>query len=313
MRMTVGWPSAATEIAAPRGATEVCSIDCPWDATVSEADGYRYRTISFLSDYGLTDEFVGVCHGVILRLAPEVRIIDISHGIHPQNVSQGAMVLAQAVPYMPTGVHMAIVDPGVGSGRLAVLVQTADGSCLVGPDNGLLIPAASRLGGATACRRLQNPRFMSPKPSRTFHGRDVFSPAAAYLARGVEPQEFGDPVPVTDLVPFQLPAPRLHDGHYHAVVQHVDRFGSLELNVSPAQAAELGLTVGALLEVGVEGHRCLAPFGETFASVAPGELVVVEDSHGLLAVSVNRGSAAERLGAGLGSKVVVGPAGSGGH
>jgi len=267
--------------------------------------------VSFLSDYGLVDEFVGVCHGVILRLAPEVRIIDISHGIRPQNVRQGAMVLAQAVPYMPTGVHMAIVDPGVGSGRLAVLVQTADGSCLVGPDNGLLIPAASRLGGATACRRLENPRFMSPNPSRTFHGRDVFSPAAAYLARGVDPQEFGDLVPVTKLVPFQLPVARLHDGHYHAVVQHVDRFGSLELNVSPAQAAELGLTVGALLEVGVEGHRCLAPFGETFGSVAPGELVVVEDSHGLLAVSVNQGNAAERLGAGLGSKVVVGPAGSG--
>jgi S-adenosylmethionine hydrolase len=275
------------------------------------AEEYRYRTVSFLSDYGLTDEFVGVCHGVMLRLAPALRIIDITHGIEPQNVSQAALVLAHALPYMPVGVHMGIVDPGVGSGRRAIVVETADGSCLVGPDNGLLIPAAARLGGASACHRLENPRLVSASPSRTFHGRDIFSPAAAHLARGVAPRELGDPVPVGDLVPFQLPAPRLHNGHYHAVVQHVDHFGSLELNVSPAQAAELGLTVGALVEVGVEGHRCLARFGDTFASVAPGDLVVVEDSRGLLSVSVNQGSAAQRLGAGLGSRVVVGPAGSG--
>jgi S-adenosylmethionine hydrolase len=280
---------------------------------VTVADGYRYRTVGFLSDYGLADEYVGVCHGVILRLAPEVRIIDICHEIQPQNVSQGAMMLAQSVPYLPTGVLMAIVDPGVGSPRKAVLVETVDGSCLVGPDNGLLVPAAGRLGGATASRRIQNPALMAAHPSRTFHGRDIFAPAAAHIARGVPVEEFGDEIPVESLVPFRLPSPRLHDGHFHALVQHIDRFGNLEINVSPSQVAELGLTLGDLVELRVEGHRCLAPFDETFSSASLGGLVVVEDSHGLLALVVNQGSAAERFGARLGSKVVLGPAGSGGH
>src|SRR5258708_28492845 len=136
--------------------------------------GYRYRTISFLSDYGLVDEFVGVCHGVMLRIAPEVTVIDVCHGIRPQNIAEGASVLAQAVPYLPTGVHLAIVDPGVGSVRLPIAVQAADGSWLVGPDNGLLVPAAARLGGAPGVRKLENPEPGAPHPSRTSPGRATF-------------------------------------------------------------------------------------------------------------------------------------------
>jgi S-adenosylmethionine hydrolase len=271
---------------------------------------YRYHTISFLSDYGLVDEFVGVCHGVMLRIAPEVTVIDVCHGIRPQNIAEGASVLAQAVPYLPVGVHLAIVDPGVGAGRLPIAVQTADGSWLVGPDNGLLVPAAARLGGATSARKLENPELRASNPSRTFHGRDIFAPAAAHLARGVAPEELGTELAVESLVSLRVAVPRLHDGHFHAAVTRVDRFGNLSLNVDAVAAGEAGLVVGTLLEVGVEGHRVLAPFGETYSSVAPAEAVVTEDSHGRLAVCVNLGSAADRFGASLGSKVLIGPAGT---
>jgi hypothetical protein len=271
---------------------------------------YRFRTISFLSDYGLVDEFVGVCHGVMLRIAPEVTVIDVCHAIRPQNIAEGANVLAQAVPYLPTGVHLAIVDPGVGSGRLPIAVQAADGSWLVGPDNGLLVPAAARLGGATSARKLENPELRAPHPSRTFHGRDIFAPAAAHLARGVPPEELGGEVAVDRLVSLRVALPRLHDRHFHAAVTKVDRFGNLSINVDAAAAAEAGIVVGAQLDVGVEGHRLVVPFGETFGSVPPAEPVVTEDSHGQLAVCVNLGSAADRFGASLGSKVLIGPAGT---
>ncbi|MFN2591534.1 MAG: S-adenosyl-l-methionine hydroxide adenosyltransferase family protein, partial [Candidatus Dormibacteria bacterium] len=235
---------------------------------------YRCRTISFLSDYGLVDEFVGVCHGVMLRIAPEVTVIDVCHGIPPQNIGEGAAVLAQAVPYLPPGVHLAIVDPGVGGARLPVAVQAADGSWLVGPDNGLLVPAAARLGGATSVRKIQNPALRAPNPSRTFHGRDIFAPAAAHLARGVPPEELGDELAVENLVSLRVAVPRLHDGHFHAAVTHVDRFGNLSINVDAVAAAEAGMTVGTMLDLGIEGHRLAIPFGEAFASVPPAEPVV---------------------------------------
>lgn len=273
--------------------------------------GYRYRYITFLSDYGLTDEFVGVCHGVMRGIAPEVEIIDITHGIRPQSVREGAMVLAQAVGYMPEAVHLAIVDPGVGSGRLPIIVQSEKGACLVGPDNGLLPMAAAKLGGATSCRKIENPDLMLPDPSKTFQGRDVFGPAAAHLARGVVPEEFGPEVPVDSLVALAVPEPRRHDDHFHSVVLHVDRFGNLQLNLTPEELRVIGLAPGSMLEVRVEGHRRLVPYGETFSSVPVGEVVVTEDSYRLLALAINQGSAAGEFGALLGSSVVVGPPGSG--
>lgn len=275
--------------------------------------GYRFRTISFLSDYGLVDEFVGVCHGVMLRIAPQVTVIDIAHGIRPQNIGEGATVLAQAVPYMPRGVHLAVVDPGVGGSRLAIAVEAKDGSWLVGPDNGLLIPAVAKLGGAVCARRIENHEFMATHPSRTFHGRDIFAPAAAHLARGVPPEELGGEVPVGKLVSLRVPVPRLHDHHFHASVTHVDRFGNLSTDVASVQAAEAGITVGCLLQIGLEGHRFQCPFGAAYGSVAPGEPVVTEDSHGQLSVCVNLGSAADRFGASLGSKVLLGPVGAPGE
>lgn len=272
---------------------------------------YAFRYISFLSDYGLTDEFVGVCHGVMANIAPEARVIDITHGVKPQDVREGAMVLAQSVAYMPAGVHLAIVDPGVGSDRLPIIIETKSGSPLVGPDNGLLMLASEKLGGVAGCRKIENTSLMAPDVSRTFHGRDLFAPAAAHLALGVPAEDFGAEVETKDLVALSIPAPRRHDDHYHVMVLHVDRFGNLQLNVSPKELTDLGLTVGTLLEVRVEGHRSMIGYEDTFSSVAPGQLVVTEDSYGLIALAVNRGSAAMRFGASLGSSVILGPPGSG--
>ncbi|MGH2768540.1 MAG: SAM hydrolase/SAM-dependent halogenase family protein [Actinomycetota bacterium] len=269
-----------------------------------------FRYITFLSDYGLTDEFVGVCHGVMLAIAPEVRIIDLTHGIQPQSVSEGALILSRSVKYFPRVIHLAIVDPGVGSDRLPIILETASGSWLVGPDNGLLMPAAAKLGGTISCRKIESPQLMLPEPSRTFHGRDVFAPAAAHLARGVPPEEFGGEVPLPRLVGLSVPSARLHAGHLHAVVLHVDRFGNLQLAISPDELAGLGLLTGSLVEVRIEGHTSTVPFGRTFAAVPEGRLVITEDSSGLLALAVNQGSAAARLGAGPGSKVIVGPVGA---
>ncbi|MCA1839280.1 MAG: S-adenosyl-l-methionine hydroxide adenosyltransferase family protein [Actinomycetota bacterium] len=273
--------------------------------------GKRFDYISFLSDYGLSDEFVGVCHGVIKRIAPQVEVIDITHGIKPQSVREGAMVFAQAIKYMPLGVHLAIVDPGVGSERLPVIIETGDGSFLVGPDNGLLTAACASLDGAKTCRKITNPRLMLPNPSRTFQGRDIFAPAAAHLANGIDPADFGDEVAVESLIGLTVPEPRRHDDHFHATVLHIDRFGNLQLNLHPSQMIEMGLAPGEMMEVRLEGHRSLVTYGLAFASVGQGEFVVIEDSHGLIAVSVNHGSAADRLGAELGSSVIIGPPGSG--
>lgn len=272
---------------------------------------YAFRFVTFLSDYGMADEFVGICHGVILRIAPHLRIIDISHGIKPQSVREGAMVLAQAIPYMPPGIHLAIVDPGVGSARRPVMIALPDGSWLIGPDNGLLVPAATKLGGIVSCRTIDNGNLMLPNPSKTFHGRDIFAPAAAHLAAGVLPEEFGPEVPAASLVPLQVPAPRRHGDHLHALVLHVDRFGNLQTNVTPEELDGIGVSAGSLVEVRLEGHRSLVPFGETFASVPAGEPVITADSFGLMAVAVNRGSAADRYRASAGSSVILGPPGSG--
>lgn len=272
---------------------------------------YRFRYITFLSDYGLSDEFVGVCHGVIRKVAPLVEIIDITHGISAQNVREGAMVLAQAVPYMPAAVHLAIVDPGVGSGRMPLVIETPGGSLLVGPDNGLLTLAAEKLGGTLTARMIDNPRVMLSEVSRTFQGRDIFAPAAAHLAGGLPLEEFGPEVAVESLVALSVPQPRLHDDHFHGEVLHVDRFGNLQLNVTPSALLQIGLSFGSMLEVRVEGHRSLVLYGETFASVPSGEVLVTEDSYRLLVIAVNRGSAKERFGAALGSSVIIGPPGSG--
>src|SRR5918999_2002778 len=179
------------------------------------------RFITFLTDFGLMDDFVGTCHGVMKRIAPDAEIIDITHGIPPQRVLQGALVLANTLPYMPPGVHLAVVDPGVGGGRRALALRDREGRLYVGPDNGLLVPAAER-AGIEAAHELANPQYALGTISRTFHGRDLFAPAAAHLSLGVPLEELGPPLATDVLVRLDLPEPDVAPARIVATVLYVD-------------------------------------------------------------------------------------------
>jgi S-adenosylmethionine hydrolase len=263
-----------------------------------------YDWITFTSDYGLEDHFVGVCHGVMARVAPRARVLDVSHAVAAQDVRQGALVLEQAVPYLPRAVHLAVVDPGVGSGRGMVAVQ-AGGQALVGPDNGLLVWAAEALGGVERAHALANPAYRLDPVSRTFHGRDVFAPAAAHLAAGVDPAELGPEVDPAGLVRLERAAPQVGAGRVGGSVVAIDHFGNLALDLRRRDLERAGVAAGDPVEVRVGGRAHQAVQAETFASVPAGDLLLHEDSFGSLAVAVNRGRAADRLGAGPGDPVEV--------
>jgi S-adenosyl-L-methionine hydrolase (adenosine-forming) len=253
--------------------------------------------LTFLSDYGQLDEFVGVCHGVIAKLAPDVRIIDITHGIPRHDIRAGALVLRGSLPYMPAGVHLAVVDPEVGGRRRAVALRCAEEDrLLVGPDNGLLTLAAAHFGGIVeAIDIARSPHRLEPV-SATFHGRDLFSPVAARLAAGDPLGEAGEPLSPDELVSLELPRARLEDGELIAHALSNDRYGNVILDVTHEQLAGSGLKLGATVEVEVGGAIERARFARTFADVQPGELLVYEDAQRNLALAVNRGSALGELG-----------------
>jgi hypothetical protein len=249
--------------------------------------------ITFLTDFGLQDDFVGTCHGVIKRIAPEVEIIDITHGIGPQQVLQGALVLANTLPYMPEGIHLAVVDPGVGTNRRALLLRDAGGRLYVGPDNGLLIPAAERLGGVAEAHELTNSDYALETVSRTFHGRDVFAPAAAHLARGIPLEEFGPPVALESLARFDLPEPEIGRTRLRATVLYSDRFGNMQLNVSRGHLEQLGIIPGTQVELELAMESYYAVAARTFADARPGDIILYEDAYGNIAVAISNGNAAQ--------------------
>ena len=252
--------------------------------------------ITFLTDFGLTDDFVGVCHGVMKRIAPDSEVIDITHGIAPQAVLQGALTLANTLPYMPAGVHLAVVDPGVGTGRRALALRSGDGRFFVGPDNGLLLPAAERLGGIELAHELTNPEYMLEPVSRTFHGRDVFSPAAAYLASGVDPGELGPPLDVEMLVRLDLPKPDVSRGRVRATVVDIDRFGNVQLNLRREHLETAGIEPGRQVELELALDRYYAVAARTFADARRGDIVLYEDSYRNVAIAINGGNASEMFG-----------------
>lgn len=251
--------------------------------------------ITLLTDYGHDDDFVGVCHGVIRLISPETPIVDITHGIARYDVRRGALVLRNTLPYMPVGVHVAVVDPQVGSERRALVLRCRDGRLLVGPDNGLLSLAWEGSGGVgLAVDVTRSPHRLEPV-SATFHGRDLFAPVAARLASGSEPAEAGEPIDPGTLVRVELPQPHLEDGTLVAHALTVDRFGNVGLNVSHDDLAGTGISMGRTLEIESGGERYLAAYVVTFADVKPGELIVYEDAYKMLAVAINRGDAAGTL------------------
>ena len=214
--------------------------------------------VTFLSDFGLQDDFVGTCHGVVKRIAPEAEIIDITHGIRPGRVLQGALMLANALPYMPEGVHLAVVDPGVGGSRRALALRDAEGRFHVGPDNGLLLPAADRFGGVVEAYELASPEYSLQPVSRTFHGRDLFSPAAAHLARGVAVGRLGPPIDPEELVRLDLPVPEVGQSRIRATVLAVDRFGNVALNLTREQLDRARVVPGTRVELTCRGERFYA-------------------------------------------------------
>ncbi|MEA2182243.1 MAG: hypothetical protein QOF69_1428 [Solirubrobacteraceae bacterium] len=263
------------------------------------------RTVTFLSDYGLDDDFVGVCHGVIARIAPDVRVIDVTHGIARHDVRAGALVLRRALPYMPAGVHLAVVDPGVGATRRAVALRCAkEERLLVGPDNGLLMAAAAGFGGVVEAADVgRSPLRLQPL-SMSFHGRDVFAPMAAHLAAGISLGEVGEPLDPGELVELELPRARLEDGCVVAHVVQADRYGNVMLDVEHEELAGSGLKLGHA--VTVNGERAL--YATTFADVPAGGLLLYEDGYRTPAIAVNRGSALAQLGLAPDDEILVAPA-----
>jgi S-adenosylmethionine hydrolase len=261
--------------------------------------------ITFLTDFGLEDDFVGTCHGVLKRIAPDTHIIDITHGIRPGHVLQAALMLANTLPYMPPGVHLAVVDPGVGSGRRPLALRDAEGRLYVGPDNGLLIPAADCFGGVVEAHELANPEYALDSVSRTFHGRDLFSPAAAHLSLGVALGELGPPVDPEALVRLDLPEPEVGQSRIRATVLGVDRFGNIALNLSREHLDSVAIVPGMRVELAARGNRYYAVAARTFADAPTGELILYEDSYRSVAIAVSRGSAAAVLGVDEGAEIVL--------
>ncbi|MFG2008172.1 S-adenosyl-l-methionine hydroxide adenosyltransferase family protein [Micromonospora sp. NPDC048868] len=257
------------------------------------AGAARAPWISLTTDYGLADGFVAACHGVIARLAPEARVVDVTHLVPPTDVRRGAAVLAQAVPHLPQGVHVAVVDPGVGTTRRGVALATPRG-LLVGPDNGLLVEAAEALGGVTAAVELTDPQWLAPEVSRTFHGRDVFAPVAARLALGAPLSGLGPAVDPESLVRLPAPVLRREADGFTAEVLTVDHFGNVQLAAPADLLAPLPVRVRVRPGAGAGPDR-EAVHGRTFGDAGPGGLLVHADSAGLVAVAVNGGRAVDLL------------------
>jgi S-adenosylmethionine hydrolase len=265
----------------------------------------RYDWLTFTSDYGLDDVFVGVCKGVIAQLAPHVQIIDVTHQITAQDVEQGAASLAAAIPYLPVGVHLALVDPMRGGSSRGVVVETGDGSLLVGPDNGLLSLAWLERGGVAAAHELGNPALWRESVHKTFRGRDVFAPVAAHLAAGTPLADVGPAVEASSLTSFPPREVEVDDDHVHAEVSLVDHFGNVSLNVDRAALEAAGMRFGDTVEVRCNGRTLVVPFTATYGDVARGRLTLCEDSFRAVMLAVNAGHASQELRVSRGEPIVI--------
>ncbi len=265
--------------------------------------GRRHETVSFLSDYGLTDEFAGVVRSVIRSVAPHVTVVDITHGIAPHDVRAGGLALVRSVQYLAPGVVLAVVDPEVGTDRRAVAVEVGPQgeAVFVGPDNGLLAGAVAMTGGATRAVELTETEYHLEAPGATFAGRDVFAPVVGHLCNGVDLAELGPPIDPITLRPRMLPLSRQEEGKLMSEVLWVDRFGNAQLNVDPGEIEDLGSPV--VLRMGERSRTAVR--ATAFADLTPGQVGLIVDSYGLLAVALDRRSAADELRLGPGDAVRI--------
>jgi S-adenosylmethionine hydrolase len=267
--------------------------------------GLRYDTVTFFSDYGLVDEFVGVVKSVIRSIAPGVTVIDLTHDLEPHDVRAGGLTLARSAQYLAPGVVLGVVDPGVGGDRRGVAIEVGDGqSVLVGPDNGLFAPAVAMVGGAGRAVSLTNDEYHLESPGPTFAGRDIFAPAVAHLCTGVDLYSLGEPIDAATLLPGVLPITREEDGNLICDVLWVDRFGNAQLNVDPEEIEAWGPR--SRLRYG-ENRSRVAIRAATYSDVKPGQIGLVVDSYGLLSITVDRGSAAAELGLLAGDSITLEP------
>lgn len=262
------------------------------------------RWVAFLTDYGRADGYVAACHGVIARIAPAARVIDVTHEVPAQDVRHGAVVLADTLPYLPGSIMLAVVDPGVGTRRRAVAVVAGE-HVLVGPDNGLLPWAADAAGGVERAVELTAPEYRLATGATTFDGRDVFAPAAAHLAAGVDIAAFGPDVDVATLIRLPEPWLRVGAGAVEAEAHVVDRFGNVALGLGVAELTAAGLAGHTRLRVTIGEGSSYLPLAASFAAVPEGDPVLLIDSAGRLALAVNRGSAAAELGLRPGDRVTI--------
>jgi S-adenosyl-L-methionine hydrolase (adenosine-forming) len=233
---------------------------------------------------------------VIKRIAPDVEVLDITHGIDRQQVLQGALVLANTLPYMPAGVHVAVVDPEVGAERKALVLE-GDGRLFVGPDNGVLLVAAERLGGVARAIEIATDEYVLRPVSRTFHGRDVFAPVAAHLARGVAMEDIGPPLDVAGLRRLDIPTPEIGSARIRVTVLYVDRYGNVQVNATTDDLARAGMDPGTQVEIDAGFESYFATVATTFADVRPGDILLYEDAYWNVALAINGGNAAEMLNA----------------
>jgi S-adenosyl-L-methionine hydrolase (adenosine-forming) len=264
----------------------------------------HFRYLSFLTDYGLEDGFVAACHGVAAGIAPHATVIDVTHLVPPGDIRRGAAVLAQTVPYLPPAVHVAVVDPGVGTDRRGIAVQ-AGKSVFVGPDNGLLSWAVAASGGAVRAYRLTNRELWLGQVAATFHGRDIFMPVAAHLAADAEPAAAGAQIDVGDLVTLPAPERAVRGSTAEGEVLTVDRFGNIQLTITSSDAAAIGVRSGDAVLLQCGRSELTVPYRDMFGAVAAGELVAYADSAGLVSIAVNGGDAAQRLGLPPGARVSI--------
>ena len=262
--------------------------------------------LTFLSDLGYEDAFLGVCKGVIARIAPEVTVLDVLHLVHPQDVDHGAGVLASAIPYLPApAVHLALVDPFRTVPARGIAVRTADGSTFVAPDNGLTSQAWQVAGGVVSAHLLDDASLWQPNAARTFRARDVFSPVAARLAAGLPIEQVGTQVSVEELERLVVQEAHLHDDHVHGEVEQVDHFGNLTLNMQRHHVEAAGVTLGDEVEIRCGGKTLQVRYTLTYGEVARGKLALCEDSFRTMCVAVNQGSAATVLRARRADPIVI--------
>jgi hypothetical protein len=267
--------------------------------------------VSLLTDFGLRDPSPAILHGVILGIAPEARIVDVSHEVEKFAIRDGAFLLSLALPYLPVGVHVGVVDPGVGTDRRPIAIRVARGDVLVGPDNGLLLPATAGLGGIEAVRLLAEPRLMRPEISRSFHGRDIFAPVAAHLAAsGAGFEDVGPPIDPGDLVELAFARPEIAARELRTSVVYVDTFGNVKLGATPGDlAAAIGpLRDGRRLAIRLADGSAATSIAwhDTFGLAGEGDALLYEDSYGRLCLAINRGAAATRFDLRLDDPIEIG-------